>query len=109
VIGLVNGDSKQGLSTATVDGPVTTDNEQQVVAQPISPPPAPGWDVLARSDGSMAIRLAADHTSNLNALAGTLGGGNAHAGTPVGLFGWGGGKANETWYLKPVPYFNPGS
>jgi len=102
VITLVNGASKQGVSEAAVG------EAQQPVPFPWSGSPIPGWDVLARSDGSVVIRAAADHTANFNALEGSLGGGNPHAGTPIGLYAWGGGNANELWYLDPIPPYDPG-
>jgi hypothetical protein len=103
VITLVNGASKQWVSEATVGDP-----QDQPVAWPTSGPPTTGWDILARSDGSVVIRAAADHTANLNALEGTLGGGDPHVGTPIGLFAWGGGQANELWYLTAIPAYDPG-
>jgi hypothetical protein len=102
VITLVNGASKQGVSEAAVG------EAHQPVAFPWSGSPIPGWDIVGRSDGSVVIRAAADHTANFNALEGTLGGGNPHAGTPIGLYAWGGGNPNELWYLDPIPPYDPG-
>jgi hypothetical protein len=99
---LVNGATKHGVATALISG----DGGSQMVAQPVDGESVE-WDILARSDGTYVIRLADDHSQNLNALEGTLGGGDNHAGTPVGLYEWGDGKGNEVWLLAPVPPFDP--
>jgi hypothetical protein len=106
LMSLVNGSSKEALGTLMLksNDPNPFDQPGEIdVAQPTTATPTPMWDVVVNgSDMSMAVRLPDDHTNNLNALEGAVGGGNARAGTPVGLWSWGGGQSNEIWYFDPV-------
>lgn len=86
----VNGSSKQSLSTK-ITGGTNVVGLFELDAGPI-------WDVYRPSGGqSMVIRLSSNTDYNLNAL-----GGDWHPGTPVGIWTWSGGAANEIWYFDPV-------
>jgi hypothetical protein len=88
---LVNGSSKESLTTKTIGGtPVVGLFEQDS---------GPIWDVLLNNSGdqSLVIRLLSNTDLNLNAL-----GGDWHPETPVGVWSWSGGAKNEIWYCDPV-------
>jgi hypothetical protein len=59
-----------------------------------------GWSTWSfggpRDDGFLAVRPTANDDYNLNILGGC-------GGTQVGLWGWGGGNANEIWIFSPDP------
>jgi hypothetical protein len=61
---------------------------------------APGWNAKGDPVNGYAIRPQSNEHVNVNALVGPSH--QAHAGTYVGLWQWGGGQDNEVWFFDVV-------